>query len=49
MPSATTVKAAEAGKFLLDATLTPEQLLHVVRWDEVAFIDRLLTLLNDHT
>ncbi len=31
---------ASAGKFLLDATLTPEQLYAVAAWDEVEFIDR---------
>jgi hypothetical protein len=41
------VAAAEAGKHLLNATLTPEQLLGVVRWDEVAFIDRFSPLERD--
>ena len=31
---------ADAGKYLLIATLTPEQLFTVVRWDEINFIDR---------
>ncbi len=35
-----TVDSRDAGKYLLVATLTPEQLFGVVRWDEVMFIDR---------
>lgn len=35
-----TVNTPNAGKFLLEATLTPPQLLAVVRWDEVSFVDR---------
>jgi len=35
-----TTDKADAGKYLLIATLTPEQLFSVVRWDEINFIDR---------
>ena len=31
---------ADAGKFLMEATLTPDQLFEVVRWNEVLFVDR---------
>ncbi len=41
------VQAKKAGKFLINATLTPEQLLGVVRWDDVAFIDRWSPLERD--
>jgi hypothetical protein len=34
------VERVHAGKFLLEATLTPEQLFEVARFDEVVFIDR---------
>ena len=34
------VDSADAGKLLMVATLTPAQLLEVVSWDEVAFVDR---------
>ncbi|MBN1280300.1 MAG: S8 family serine peptidase [Candidatus Thermoplasmatota archaeon] len=34
------VDRSDAGKHLLEATLTPEQLFAVARWDEVLFIDR---------
>ncbi|HNQ23931.1 MAG TPA: S8 family serine peptidase, partial [Phycisphaerae bacterium] len=34
------VDSPDFGKFLLVATLTPEQLYEVVRWDEVLFVDR---------
>jgi hypothetical protein len=34
------VDKADAGKYLVVATLTPEQLFTVVRWDEINFIDR---------
>ena len=34
------VNNADAGKVLVEATLTPEQLFEVVRWDEVNFVDR---------
>ncbi|MDY7108970.1 MAG: S8 family serine peptidase [Planctomycetota bacterium] len=34
------VERVHAGKFLLEATLTPEQLYEVARFDEVVFIDR---------
>jgi serine protease AprX len=34
------VDSADAGKFLVVATLTPEQLIQVARWDEVNFVDR---------
>ena len=31
---------ADAGKYLVEATLTPDQLFQVVRWNEVLFVDR---------
>jgi hypothetical protein len=34
------VNKADAGKFLVEATLSPDQLFSVIRWDEVLFIDR---------
>ncbi|MHC4234743.1 MAG: S8 family serine peptidase, partial [Planctomycetota bacterium] len=34
------VDQLDAGKFLLVATLTPEHLFQVVRWDEIVFVDR---------
>jgi len=34
------VERVHAGKYLLEATLTPEQLFEVVRFDEVMFVDR---------
>jgi hypothetical protein len=34
------VNTADAGKFLIEATLTPDQLFVVIRWDEVNFVDR---------
>lgn len=34
------VNNADAGKVLIEATLTPEQLFEVVRWDEINFVDR---------
>ena len=34
------VDKADAGKYLLEATLTPEQLEEVIRWDEVLYVDR---------
>ncbi len=34
------VDRAHAGKFLLEATLTPDQLFEIVRMNEVAFVDR---------
>lgn len=34
------VDKADSGKYLVTATLTPEQLFRVVRWDEINFIDR---------
>lgn len=34
------VEKADAGKYLVEATLTPEQLFNVVRWNEINFIDR---------
>jgi len=34
------VHNADAGKFLLEATLTPDQLFEVIHWDQVLFIDR---------
>jgi serine protease AprX len=41
------VNTADAGKFLLEATLTPSQLFSVVRWDEVLFVDRWSPLESD--
>ncbi len=35
-----TIDRTHAGKYLLEATLTPEQLFEVIRWDEVLFVDR---------
>ncbi len=35
-----TVVSPNSGKFLLEALLTPAQLLEVARWDEVHYIDR---------
>jgi len=37
----------DAGKYHLSATLTPAQLYQVVRWDEVAFIDRWTPFTSD--
>jgi serine protease AprX len=34
------VNKADAGKFLLEATLSPDQLFSLIRWDEVLFVDR---------
>ena len=34
------VNQADAGKFLVEATLSPDQLFSVIRWDEVLFVDR---------
>jgi len=34
------INTPHAGKYLLEATLTPEQLFEVIRWDEVLFVDR---------
>ncbi|DAC73190.1 MAG TPA: peptidase S8 [Thermoplasmata archaeon] len=34
------VNKADAGKFLIEATLSPNQLFSVVRWDEILFVDR---------
>jgi len=34
------VENYNAGKLLVDATLTPAELLQVIRWDEVLFVDR---------
>jgi serine protease AprX len=34
------VNSEDAGKFLVEATLTPDQLFTVIRWDEVLFVDR---------
>jgi len=34
------VNNADAGKHLVEATLTPEQLFEAVRWNEVNFVDR---------
>ncbi len=30
----------DSGKYLLQATLTPEQLFEIIRWDEILFVDR---------
>ncbi len=35
-----TVQKADAGKFMIEATLTPSQLLAAANWDQVLFIDR---------
>ncbi len=35
-----TINKEDAGKFLVEATLSPEQLFLVIRWDEVLFVDR---------
>jgi hypothetical protein len=35
-----TINTRNAGKFLLEATLTPNQLFEVARWDEVLYVDR---------
>jgi subtilisin family serine protease len=35
-----TINMRDAGKYLLEATLTPAQLLAVIRFDEVMFVDR---------
>ncbi len=34
------VDGADAGKHLVEATLTPNQLFEVVRWNEINFVDR---------
>ena len=34
------VNTADAGKLLIEATLTPNQLFVVIRWDEVNFVDQ---------
>ena len=34
------VNRDDAGKLLVEATLTPEQLFSVIRWDDVLFVDR---------
>ncbi len=34
------VNTADAGKLLIEATLTPNQLFEVVQWDQINFIDR---------
>jgi hypothetical protein len=34
------VNKADAGKFLVEATLTPDMLFSAIRWDEVLFVDR---------
>ena len=34
------VNVRNAGRFLMQATLTPQQLFDVIRWDEVQFVDR---------
>ena len=35
-----TLNCADAGKFLVEAMLTPDQLFSLIRWDEVLFVDR---------
>jgi hypothetical protein len=35
-----TVDVCDAGRFLVQATLTPQQLYQVIRWDEVQYVDR---------
>ena len=42
-----TVDSPDAGKFRLIATLTPQQLFEVIRWDEVQFVDRWSPLEKD--
>jgi hypothetical protein len=34
------VEQADAGKYLMVATLTPQQVIAVAHWDEIAYIDR---------
>ncbi len=34
------INNADAGKFLVEATVSPDQLFSVIRWDEVLFVDR---------
>lgn len=34
------VQRADAGKMLVEASLTPDQLFSLIRWDEVLFVDR---------
>lgn len=41
------VETANAGKRLIEATLTPEQLLDVIRWDEILYVDRWSPLERD--
>jgi hypothetical protein len=41
------VESADSGKFLLDATLTAEQLFQVIRFDEVEYVDRWSPLETD--
>lgn len=41
------VDSADAGKFLVVATLTPDQLFRVIRWDEVNFVDRWSSFESD--
>jgi len=31
---------SDAGKYLIEATLTPDQLFEIVRWNEILFVDR---------
>jgi subtilisin family serine protease len=41
------IDRTDAGKYLLEATLTPEQLFTVIRWDEINFVDRWSTMEPD--
>jgi len=41
------VDSADAGKFLVVATLTPDQLFTVASWDEINFIDRWSAMESD--
>lgn len=41
------VNKGDAGKLLVEATLTPEELFQVIRWDEVLFVDRWSTYQSD--
>ncbi|PIE02910.1 MAG: hypothetical protein CSA81_05260 [Acidobacteria bacterium] len=42
-----TVQRSHAGKYLMEATLTPAQLFEVIRWNEVMFVDRWGTYEKD--
>jgi len=41
------VDSANSGKYLMDATLTSEQLFQVIEWDEVQYVDRWSPLEKD--